>query len=114
MVIFTILYGNYYPPHGEFKLICISLNSMGKIAKGVNKINFTILYGNYYDIIIENFPQKFSPCSNILGYHEIFLKVFRNHPKNLGVLFSFFFKSLNSKKKSTPIFYFCFRSFVVS
>ena len=22
MVVFTILYGNYYPPHGEFELIC--------------------------------------------------------------------------------------------
>ena len=35
---------------------------MGKIAKGVNKINFTMLYGNYCYIIIDNFPQKFSPC----------------------------------------------------
>ena len=31
-------------------------------AKGINKINFTMLYGNYWYIIIENFPQKFSPC----------------------------------------------------
>ena len=30
---------------------------MGKIAKGVNKINFTMLYGNYCYILIENFPQ---------------------------------------------------------
>ena len=36
---------------------------MGKIAKGVNKINFTMLYGNYCYIFIKNFPQKFSPCS---------------------------------------------------
>ena len=28
VTIFTILYGNYYPPHGEFKLICI-----GKFAR---------------------------------------------------------------------------------
>ena len=28
VAIFTILYGNYYPPHGEFKLICI-----GKFAR---------------------------------------------------------------------------------
>ena len=35
---------------------------MGKIAKGVNKINFTILYGHYCYINIENFSQKFSPC----------------------------------------------------
>ena len=40
----------------------ISLNSMGKIAKGVDKINFTMLYGNYCYIIIEKFSQKFSPC----------------------------------------------------
>ena len=35
---------------------------MGKIAKDVNKVNVAILYGNYCDIIIENLPQKFSPC----------------------------------------------------
>ena len=29
------------------KLDWISLNSMGKIAKGVNEMNFTMLYGNY-------------------------------------------------------------------
>ena len=28
VAIFTILYGNYYPPHGEFKLMCI-----GKFAR---------------------------------------------------------------------------------
>ena len=28
VAIFTILYGNYYLPHGEFKLICI-----GKFAR---------------------------------------------------------------------------------
>ena len=28
VAIFTILYGNYYPPHGEFNLICI-----GKLAR---------------------------------------------------------------------------------
>ena len=38
---------------------------MGKIAEGVNKINFTMLYGNYCYIIIENFPQKFSPCMQL-------------------------------------------------
>ena len=32
------------------------------MGKGVNKINVTMLYGNYRYIIIENFPQKFSPC----------------------------------------------------
>ena len=56
--IFTIPYRNYYSPHSEW----ISLNSMGKIAKGVKKINFTMLYGNYCYIIIENFSKKFSPC----------------------------------------------------
>ena len=29
VAIFTILYGNHYPPYGEFKLICI-----GKFARG--------------------------------------------------------------------------------
>ena len=66
VTIFTILYGNYYPRHGELKLICIGkfarrTNSMGKIAKGVNKIHFTMLYGNYCYIFIDNFPKKFFP-----------------------------------------------------
>ena len=39
VAIFTILYGYYYPPHGEFKLICI-----GKFAKRT-WVNFTQQYG---------------------------------------------------------------------
>ena len=39
MAIFTILYRNYYPPHGEFKLICI-----GKFARRT-WVNFTQQYG---------------------------------------------------------------------
>ena len=39
MAIFTILYGNYYPPHGEFKLIFI-----GKFARRT-WVNFTQQYG---------------------------------------------------------------------
>ena len=47
----------------------ISLNSMGKIAKGAKKIYFTMLYGNYCYIFVENFPQKFSPCTPLLILH---------------------------------------------
>ena len=39
MAIFTILYGNYYPPHGELKLICI-----GKFARRT-WMNFSQQYG---------------------------------------------------------------------
>ena len=41
MAVFTILYGNYYPPQGNSPdgLEWISPNSMGKIARGDNKIN---------------------------------------------------------------------------
>ena len=39
MAIFTILYGNYYLPHEEFKLICI-----GKFARRT-WVNFTQQYG---------------------------------------------------------------------
>ena len=38
---------------------------MGKIVKGVNKINFTMLYGIYCYIFIENSPKKFCPCIKI-------------------------------------------------
>ena len=40
---------------------------MGKIAKGVDKINFTMLYSNYCYIIVENFPQKLSLCTITLS-----------------------------------------------
>ena len=43
---------------------------MGKIAKGVNKISFTMLYGNYCYIIIDNFSQKFSPCSVLAEFAQ--------------------------------------------
>ena len=72
MAIFTILYGNYYPPHGEFKLICIGklarwtwvnfTQKYGKNRQRSQQNKFTIMYGNYWYIFIENFPQKFSPC----------------------------------------------------
>ena len=39
VAIFTVLYGNYYPPHGEFKPICI-----GKFARRT-WVNFTQQYG---------------------------------------------------------------------
>ena len=38
MAIFTILYGNYYPAHGEFKLICL-----GKFSRRT-WVNFTQQY----------------------------------------------------------------------
>ena len=73
MAIFTIVYGNYYPPHGEFKLICIRkvairtwvsfTQQYGKNRQRCQQNTFTMLYGNYCYIFIENFSQKFSPCS---------------------------------------------------
>ena len=48
MAIFTILYGNYYPPHGEFKLICI-----GKFARWT-WVNFTQQYGKNSQMYQQN------------------------------------------------------------
>ena len=72
MAVFTILYGNYYPPHGEFELICIGkftkrtcvnfTQQYGKNRQSCQQNKFTMLYGNYCYIFTENFPQKFSPC----------------------------------------------------
>ena len=72
MAVFTILYGNYYPPHEEFELICIGkfairtwvnfTQQYGKNRQRCQQNKFTMLYGNYCYIFIENFPQKFSPC----------------------------------------------------
>ena len=55
MAVFTILYGNYYPPHGEFELICIGeicqtdlseFHPWGKNRQRCQENIFTMLYGN--------------------------------------------------------------------
>ena len=76
MAVFTILHGNHYPPHGEFELICVGkfarrtwmnfTRQYGKNRQRCQQNKFTMLYGNYCYIFIENFPQKFSPCTKIL------------------------------------------------
>ena len=48
VAIFTILYGTYYPPHGEFKLICI-----GKFARWT-WVNFTAQYGKNHQRCQQN------------------------------------------------------------
>ena len=54
----------------------MSLNSMVKIPRGADKFHFTVLYGNYSYIFVENFPQKFAPCTWIersFGPSELFI-----------------------------------------
>ena len=81
MAVFTILYGNYYPPDGEFELICIGkfarrtwvnfTQQYGKNRQRCHQNKFTMLYGNYCYIFIENFSQKFSPCINELRWEVL-------------------------------------------
>ena len=76
MAVFTILYANYYPSHGEFELICMgkfarrtfvnSAQQYGKNRQKCQQNKFTMLYGNYCYIFIKNFPQKISPCRLLL------------------------------------------------
>ena len=64
MAIFSILYGDYYPPHGEFELIYVYreiwwtwvnfTQQYGKNRQRCHKNKFTMLYGNYCYIFIEN------------------------------------------------------------
>ena len=86
MAIFTILYGNYYPPHGEFKLVCIgkfarrtSVNftqQYGKNRQRCQKINFTVLHGNYCYIIVENFMAIFTTPSVVIWFSTGTLEIF--------------------------------------
>ena len=78
VAILTILYTNYYPPHGEFKLICI-----GKFARRT-WVNFTQQYGKsrqtcqqnkfYYDVwqlllyYYREFPSKILSVPNWVAY----------------------------------------------
>ena len=73
MAVYIILYGNYYPPHGQFELICIGkfarwtwvnfTQQYGKNRQRCQQNKLTMLHGNYCYIFIEDFPKKFSPCS---------------------------------------------------
>ena len=61
MAVFTILYGNYYPPHGEFELICIGkfprrtrvnfTQQYGKNRQKCQQNKFTTLYGDFYHTV---------------------------------------------------------------
>ena len=84
MAVFTILYGNYYPPHGEFELICIGkffrrswvnfTQQYGKNRQRYQQNKFTMLYANYCYIFIKNFLKKFSPCTYwLILYSELYL-----------------------------------------
>ena len=110
VAIFTILYGNYYPPHGELELICI-----GKFARQT-WVNFTQQYGKnrqrfqrdkfYYAVrklllyYYRDFPEKFSPCT--------FMAITLYISSPLFFFFSFFlsflfpFLSLPSRHRSLP------------
>ena len=89
MAIFTILYGNYYPPDGGFELICIGklarrtwVNDTQQYVKNRQRCQlnkFTMLYGNYCYIFIENFRQKFSPRMFILYVSSVLIGVVGLH-----------------------------------
>ena len=75
VAIFTILHGNYYPPHGKFKLICI-----GKFSRRT-WVNFTQQYRKnrqrcqqntfYYAVwqLLLYFYREF-PCKILFMYDE--------------------------------------------
>ena len=81
VAIFTILYGNYYPAHGEFKLICI-----GKFARRT-WVNFTQQYGKNRQSCQQNifhyavwqlllyFYREF-PSKILSVYENVVMKVF--------------------------------------
>ena len=80
MAIFTILYANFYPPQQD-------------------KFYYAV-YGNYWHIIIENFPQKFSPCTRknsifdmVRWKHKILVWLNRNY----FVQFAIFLKEIDTR-----------------
>ena len=76
VAIFTILYGNYYPPYGEFKLICI-----GKFARRT-WVNSTQQYGKNRQRCQEN-TFHYSVWQLLLYYYRefssIILSVFKDY-----------------------------------
>ena len=69
VAIFTILYGNYYPLHGEFKLICI-----GKFARRT-WVNFTQQYG-------EN-RQRWQGNKFYYAVWQLLLYFYREYPSKI-------------------------------
>ena len=65
VAIFTILYGNYYPPHGEFKLICIYMY----------RVNFTQQYGKN--------RQRFERNKLYYAVWQLLLYYYREFPPNI-------------------------------
>ena len=102
MAVFTILYGNYYPPHGEFELICIR-----KFTRRT-RVNFTQQYGKnrqrcqkhtfFYAVwqlllyFCREFPSKIlSVCAPVhfTVWHSknyIFVRITGMNTKTYGVL----------------------------
>ena len=86
VAIFTILYGNYYPPQREFKLICVGkftrgawvdfTQHYGKNRQRCEQNNFTMLYGNYCCIIIKNFLEIFTTLSMVICFSMGTLGIF--------------------------------------
>ena len=74
--IFTLLYGNHYPPHGEFKLICI-----GKFARRT-WVNFTQQYGKTCERCQQN-KFYYAVWHLLLHYYRKFsLKILSVHNKS--------------------------------
>ena len=69
VAIFTILYGNYYPPHGEFKLICIV-----KFARRT-WVNFTQQY--------EKNRQRYQQNTDYYAVWQLLLYFYREFPSEI-------------------------------
>ena len=101
MAIFTILYGNYYPPHGELKLICI-----GKFSRWT-RVNFTQQYG-----------KNRQRCQQNIFYYaewQLLLYFYREFPskilsvRRIGQFFSYSclrYSNVGSKFENGPVFSF--------
>ena len=106
VAIFTILYGNYYPPHGEFKLIFIE-----KFARRT-WVNFTQQYGKnrqrcqenkfYYAVrqlllfYYKEFPSKILSMKGRLLLDALFIYSFFIPARNL---FNFWYRQYWVKVK---------------
>ena len=96
MAIFTILYGNYYPPHGEFKLICI-----GKFARRT-WVNFTQQYGKNRQTCQQN--KFYYPVWQLLLYYyrefsSKILYVYKKGKQNLFKHWRFLFRYTKNSLK---------------
>ena len=98
VAIFTILYGNYYPPHEELKLICI-----GKFARRT-WVNFTQQYGKK--------RQRYQKNTFYYAVWQLLLYFYKEFPSKILSVYIWSFEISTTTPKYTAKYYIMYKLFI--